>query len=519
MFNMIKKYANIIIVALIVLFAFMIRLYQLAKPSGLWLDEISSYFTTLYPIFDLNRHSIHAPFYFILLKIWINIFGSSDFVLRLLSVILSLPAVVGIYLCGKELDLKKISPLAIFSALILATSSLFFYYSQEIRFYSFAVSIVSFITLYCIKTVKEPNRKNLTFLILFNFLFIISYTSSIVYVFIELVFLCVYLYKNKKEVFKNTNLGQVLLIVFLCSLILYSPVINKNLHRVISPYGLKASISGLPFYTSSIFLIFKNLSTPILDGLYNNIPQYLNYFCHTYLNKQNLLSTIFFILIPMTSYLIGILRSFYKPEKLSKLLIFLLGIVITYSLIHLLLFTLITRYVLIILPVLVMITVNGLLKIKYFGRIICVYLVLINLIYVFAVPDNKVLNDRQTGMQTVMNLINNNVKIEDNDYILAPHYAEAAWISYYYEDKNKISDKYPITFIKDEDKFAREIYNTLNKSNNFIILCYSKNYIMKNDSYKKLKRKENRLIEISDKIFLNKKNFITDSWSLNVYTK
>jgi len=92
----------ILVLVLIVLLGAFLRIYDLGVES-LWLDEVASIFESTLPIVDISTHSNQPPLYFILLGWWINLWGTSEIALRLLSAIFGILAIFITYLVGKEL--------------------------------------------------------------------------------------------------------------------------------------------------------------------------------------------------------------------------------------------------------------------------------------------------------------------------------------------------------------------------------------------------------------------------------
>ena len=112
--------------------------------QSLWLDEATSALVARMSIPDISTKFLpgdfHPPLYYIILKYWSNIFGTSEIALRIPSIIFGIITVYIIYLIGKKLFDKKVGLL---SSLLLATSGLHIYYSQEARMYSLATMLVS----------------------------------------------------------------------------------------------------------------------------------------------------------------------------------------------------------------------------------------------------------------------------------------------------------------------------------------------------------------------------------------
>src|SRR5687767_8667960 len=135
---------------LILLFSGLLRLISINQ--SLWLDEATSALVAQMSFSDIFIKFLpgdfHPPLYYLVLKIWAGIFGYSEISLRLPSVIFGICTVYVIYLLGKEMFNKKVGLIA---SLLLATSGLNIYYSQEARMYSLATLLVSLLVYFFIK--------------------------------------------------------------------------------------------------------------------------------------------------------------------------------------------------------------------------------------------------------------------------------------------------------------------------------------------------------------------------------
>jgi len=150
----------------IILIGTFLRLYQLGSNS-LWFDEaISVWFANESPgniIIKQTSADVHPPFYYIVLSLWINVFGNGEFDVRLLSAIFGILSIPLLYLIVKNLfgNLP-----ALISALILAISPFHIYYSQEARMYSvltFCVllSIFFMVKMLCIGEESKQTKKTI----------------------------------------------------------------------------------------------------------------------------------------------------------------------------------------------------------------------------------------------------------------------------------------------------------------------------------------------------------------------
>lgn len=136
---------------LVLLLAAALRVYH-ADHNSLWIDEVNTMvqadpslgFTETYH--TIVKLDLQPPLYFYILKYLFMVFGYTTLVLRLFSAVLGIFAVWSIYLLGRELSGKKAG---LYAALLLAVNSYHIYYSQEARPYAFLVlfTILSFYRL------------------------------------------------------------------------------------------------------------------------------------------------------------------------------------------------------------------------------------------------------------------------------------------------------------------------------------------------------------------------------------
>ena len=121
-------------IVFILLSGFVLRL--IAINQSLWIDEATSALVTRMSLVDLFGKFLpgdfHPPFYYLLLKFWSNLFGSSEVALRSLSILFGLATIYLVYKLGGRI-----------AALLMATSGLHIYYSQEARMYAMSAFLVS----------------------------------------------------------------------------------------------------------------------------------------------------------------------------------------------------------------------------------------------------------------------------------------------------------------------------------------------------------------------------------------
>lgn len=113
--------------------------------QSLWLDEtISAIAVQDNSFLDLITKfapgDVHPPLYYLILKLWTNIFGYSEVALRLPSVIFGVLTVFVVYKIGGKIFNPRVGALA---AIFIAVNPLAVYYSQEARMYSLTTFAVA----------------------------------------------------------------------------------------------------------------------------------------------------------------------------------------------------------------------------------------------------------------------------------------------------------------------------------------------------------------------------------------
>jgi len=130
--------------------ALALRSFQLTE-SGLWTDEAFSVNVARLPFWEMCQKiawdGVHPPFFYFLLHPWILIFGDSEAAVRSLPVLYGVLAVLLVYAVAARLYSRQVGLVAAF---LLATSSFYIFYSQDVRMYMFTAppAAVSFYALY-----------------------------------------------------------------------------------------------------------------------------------------------------------------------------------------------------------------------------------------------------------------------------------------------------------------------------------------------------------------------------------
>lgn len=191
---------NNYLLLLIFLVGLALRIYDLGTES-IWFDEAVSIMVSKLGFMDQIEWLLtqskegNPPFYYMVLHLWVPVFGDSEFISRLPSVIFGSLSIVAIYAVGKLLFNKKAGLLA---ALILATSVFHIKYSQEARGYTLMVflSLVSFYSL--VKLTSSRRRAYSIAYIVSSVLLIYTHYYGLLIIAAQNIFCFTLFLKNKK---------------------------------------------------------------------------------------------------------------------------------------------------------------------------------------------------------------------------------------------------------------------------------------------------------------------------------
>lgn len=246
-------------ILVIIIASLLIRLVSLNQ--SLWLDEgISVLFAKSLSykslMFNFSLSDFHPPLFYVLLKFWISIFGSSEISVRLPSLLFGLASIVIIFLIAKKLfDLKT----ALIAATLLGTSPLHIYYSQEARMYMPALFLASASVLFFLLIIEKDK-----FLYWLGFIIstvLLLYTDYMPYLLIPAYLLYLIKFKNKilTSVIKSF-IPAFIIILTLCLPLLF--ILPKQLQgglKVASLSPIWAKIAG-NFTLKDFFLTFAKFT-------------------------------------------------------------------------------------------------------------------------------------------------------------------------------------------------------------------------------------------------------------------
>jgi len=153
-----------LVLLLLILVAFATHTYLLDAKS-MWIEEGLSIYraqldlprilSNVIMIQDVATHDTHPPLYFILLHFLIGLAGSSEFVLRLLSVAWGVLLVPLLYAFGTRLLGRRVG---LWAAAIAALSPVYLWYSQEARSYTMLVSLTVFSNYSLLRVWQSTSR-------------------------------------------------------------------------------------------------------------------------------------------------------------------------------------------------------------------------------------------------------------------------------------------------------------------------------------------------------------------------
>ncbi|PIZ62490.1 hypothetical protein COY16_04200 [Candidatus Roizmanbacteria bacterium CG_4_10_14_0_2_um_filter_39_13] len=220
--SFVRKYRTFILF----LMAFVVRLISLNQ--SLWLDEATTAMAVkTYSYIDIitqfSPADFHPPLYYLVIKLWAEIFGYSEMALRMPSILFSLATGWMIYKVGLFMKDKTIG---FWATAFFLFNPLIVYYSQEARMYSMVTFTVAASFYYFLRIIhtKEKNVNTKDFWLMNLFLVVSFYTFYASAYYIGSIWL--YLFTQKK--FK---LAIYSIFVFILPLILISPLLYEQLQN------------------------------------------------------------------------------------------------------------------------------------------------------------------------------------------------------------------------------------------------------------------------------------------------
>ena len=194
-----QSQTHYLLLFIILLAGTVLRFYQIDEWS-IWVDESwSMKFADLSFIdyFTGEYGDVHPPFYYILLKWWMLVFGNSEIAIRSLSAVSGCLSIVIIYIVGRLLFNRNTG---LVSAFILALAVFHIQYSQNARMYEL-LSLLAILSYYfLIKLTVKTDIRISTGYVIFTILLIYTHFAGLFLVIAQNVYVFSRLFVQKKVI-------------------------------------------------------------------------------------------------------------------------------------------------------------------------------------------------------------------------------------------------------------------------------------------------------------------------------
>lgn len=446
-----KNFAKIFF---IIILGIALRLIFINKPDGLWNDEYISWMIAATPFsggfINAVKSQCHMPFYYLYLKFFMTLFGQSDLLLRLTSVLAGVLSIPVMYFVGKEYDENT----GLTSAGITAISSFLIYYSQEVRLYSVLFLFSALTLLYTIKCIKNPTKTNFILCAISNFLILFTHTIGFVFVFFNLIILSINLYKRFKKV-----ITTVWISIFAGGILLTPLIFKIFTTKSFSQWWGHFSISKIGF-------LFTDYFSPVITNLTNAPDKFF------YAPKLAI-----FMLIPTLIAIGCVIKAIYKNKfNIQLFSVFILTIIILVfaSLTGKLVF--ITKYSIEIYPILIYLASFGINSInnKIIKNSLIIIYCLISLGYILIHPYSAPKMRRAEGHKIMTDILTR-MDLKKDDMILLEYYPKDRFEKYFDFSNYRVVEiqkgNFPLFLTKsnsyeDAYKNGKIIYKSMFLSNN-----------------------------------------------------
>ena len=366
----------------IILLGLLLRLSYIVKPEGMWNDEYVSLYVASTPFLKGFWQEVvkqcHMPLYYVYLKPFT---GLSDTILRLTSVIPGVLAIPLMYAVGREHSKRC----GYYAAMITSVLSFLIYYSQEIRFYSLLFLFSALSLLFTIRYLKYGDKKNFVLYLLSNVLILSTHIIGAIYVFFSFLYV---MYRKKKF---------SIIYVFMFFLLLWFLRLPVNFLRM-----LPASQWWGHFSYTNILFLFSDYFSPILT---NNVTAPPVFFYDK--------SIALWLTIPTLIALAGMIAGFKKG--LGFIVISTITVMSVIAACGKLVF--ITKYSIEILPILILFTAIGFVRLKQKGAILLLIFAAFHLAALFT-PNYVTRLKRNEGHKIVGDILN----YQDSQNVIFTYY-------------------------------------------------------------------------------------------------
>lgn len=283
--------------------------------ASFWRDEAFSYLMAKLPIHTLlwsTAQDANPPLYYVLLKVWMGIFGSSEVAIRSLSLVFFWATLYVVYLILKDI-FRMNEKKSMWYLLLLVINPLLHYYAFEARMYSM---LAFFSTLLFYALMKKNYRLYAYTALLAMFT---HYFVGIVIMFQVLFALISFTKQEKKHLLLPLCKAALWYIPWLIVLFLARPPVGQSF------WILTSTLKDLPLLPAIIFTGYEKTAWVLYDYLPHlslsiaSIMVLAAYFRAYHQKKRSIILLLGWALgIPLLIFII----SFWKPVFLPRYLIF-----------------------------------------------------------------------------------------------------------------------------------------------------------------------------------------------------
>lgn len=238
-----------IVIGMIFLICSVIRL-----DAPVWSDESYSAYLVKGDFGDIMQMAaldVHPPLFYIVLKMWSSVFGTTEIAMRFMSVFFGLIAIIFTYQLLKRLFKFRIAAVGTF---FMAISPMFIRYSQEIRMYTMVTAIVLMATYFLSLAIDNIRKQNGgKYWIIYGVLVAVGMWTHYFTIFIWITQLIIVMKKlgGKKKLLKNKKNLKKFGLAYGVPIVLFIPWVPTMIGQIVN-------VEGNGFWVQDI-----SLATPI----------------------------------------------------------------------------------------------------------------------------------------------------------------------------------------------------------------------------------------------------------------
>jgi len=229
---------GLIVLAVSLILNLFLSLYKL--DFSIWLDEAVSIKFASLNFFDIPSTIMishtHVPIYFLILNIWIKVFGTSEIACRMLSIIFGLISIILFYFILEIMNTKKsyttkeqnpknqnkLSNIENYLSIILISISYSIIQQQrDTRMYTLSLMFATITTLIFALYVRFDKKIFLVFYTITSILFVYTHVYAVYLFPIHILFIFVTKRKNIKKNLPPLTLSYLLIIISMIPIFIY----------------------------------------------------------------------------------------------------------------------------------------------------------------------------------------------------------------------------------------------------------------------------------------------------------